>query len=166
MKTFKQLISEIYKPKSPDEQKFINLHKVETKDYPVSNKDDLPFKDNKIKEPGPQHKKGPYHSDEESEEAYEKANDGVYKEEWNSELNEDFAAAYAKHNSVNDLQRMHTKYKKDIESLPKDSKYSTYGHLVDKEYHIRKALKSKGVNAERAKHDLVIENIFNISEEE
>lgn len=80
MKTYKQLIAEIYKPNTPDEEKFLNLHKVETKDYPVKNKDGLPHKDDEVKGPGPQHKKGPYHSPEETEKVYNDANAGTGKD--------------------------------------------------------------------------------------
>lgn len=42
---------EIYKPRAiaTGEQDFVDTHKVEKKDYPVKNKDDLPFKGGKEK---------------------------------------------------------------------------------------------------------------------
>ena len=39
MKSFKDMVKEtVYKPKSPDEQRFMDQHTVDTKDYPVKQK--------------------------------------------------------------------------------------------------------------------------------
>lgn len=76
MKTFKQLVSEIYEPNTPDEGKFINMHTIRTFDYPVKNDHGLPFRDDRIKGPGPQHKKpASYDPPKEPATAYTKANE-------------------------------------------------------------------------------------------
>lgn len=78
MKTFKDLLSEIYSypPTTPDEKKFIDIHTIKMFDYPVKNSDGLPFKDEKIKQPGTQHKKpASYDPPKEPTDVYKKVND-------------------------------------------------------------------------------------------
>lgn len=78
MKTFKNLVNEIYEPNTPDEGKFIGMHVIKTFDYPVKNDHGLPFRDDTIKQAGPQHKKpASYDPPKEAEAAYKKANEEV-----------------------------------------------------------------------------------------
>ena len=80
MKTFKQLVSEIYSypPTTADEKKFIDLHKTSVVDYPVKNDHGLPFRDDRIKGPGPhQNKPASYDPPKEPSTVYTKANEDV-----------------------------------------------------------------------------------------
>lgn len=83
MKTYKQLVSEIYSypPTTQDEKNFINMHTVKSFDYPVKNEHGLPFRDDRIKSPGPQHKKlSTYDPPKEPTTVYTKANEEVVDE--------------------------------------------------------------------------------------
>jgi len=76
MKTFKSLVNEIYEPNTPDTGKFINMHTIRTFDYPVKNDHGLPFRDDRIKAPGPQHKKpATYEPPHEPARVYKSANE-------------------------------------------------------------------------------------------
>jgi hypothetical protein len=80
MKKFKELVAEIYDypPTTKDEKEFINMHTVKTFDYPVKNDHGLPFRDDRIKAPGPQHKKlATYEPPKEPTTVYTKANEEV-----------------------------------------------------------------------------------------
>ncbi len=81
MKKFKELVNEIYEPNTPDEAKFVNMHNVKTFDYPVKNDHGLPFRDDRIKTAGPQHKKpATYDPPKEPATVYTKANEEVVDE--------------------------------------------------------------------------------------
>jgi hypothetical protein len=81
MKKFKELVNEIYEPNTPDEAKFINMHTIKTFDYPVKNDHGLPFRDDRIKAAGPQHKKSAtYDPPKEPAAVYTKANEEVVDE--------------------------------------------------------------------------------------
>lgn len=81
MKKFKELVNEIYEPNTPDEAKFVNMHNVKTFDYPVKNDHGLPFRDDRIKTAGPQHKKpATYDPPKEPAAVYTKANEEVIDE--------------------------------------------------------------------------------------
>lgn len=83
MKTYKELVSEIYDypPTTADEKKFIDLHTTSVVDYPVKNEHGLPFRDDRIKGPGPQHKKpATYDPPKEPTAVYTKANEEVVDE--------------------------------------------------------------------------------------
>jgi len=78
MKTFKKLVSEIYDypPTTADEKKFIDIHKTSVVDYPVKNDHGLPFRDDRIKGPGPQQRKpASYDPPKEPVAVYSKANE-------------------------------------------------------------------------------------------
>ena len=80
MKKFKELVAEIYDypPTTKDEKEFINMHTVKSFDYPVKNDHGLPFRDDRIKPPGPQHKKlATYEPPKEPTTVYTKANEEV-----------------------------------------------------------------------------------------
>jgi len=80
MKKFKELVAEIYDypPTTKDEKEFINMHTIKTFDYPVKNEHGLPFRDDRIKPPGPQHKKlATYEPPKEPTTVYTKANEEV-----------------------------------------------------------------------------------------
>lgn len=80
MKTFKQLVSEIYDypPTTADEKKFIDVHKTSVIDYPVKNDHGLPFRDDRIKGPGPhQNKPASYDPPKEPMQVYAKTNEDV-----------------------------------------------------------------------------------------
>lgn len=80
MKKFKALVAEIYDypPTTKDEKEFINIHTVKSFDYPVKNEHGLPFRDDRIKAPGPQHKKlATYEPPKEPTTVYTKANEEV-----------------------------------------------------------------------------------------
>jgi hypothetical protein len=80
MKTFKQLVSEIYDypPITADEKKFIDIHTTSVVDYPVKNEHGLPFRDDRIKAPGPhQNKPASYDPPKEPATVYTKANEDV-----------------------------------------------------------------------------------------
>lgn len=78
MKTYKELVSEIYDypPTTADEKKFIDLHTTNVVDYPVKNEHGLPFRDDRIKGPGPHQKKpASYDPPKEPSAVYTKANE-------------------------------------------------------------------------------------------
>ena len=80
MKKFKELVAEIYDypPTTKDEKEFINMHTVKSFDYPVKNEHGLPFRDDRIKAPGPQHKKlATYEPPKEPTTVYTKSNEEV-----------------------------------------------------------------------------------------
>lgn len=265
MKTFKQLVSEVYKPNTKDEADLIGKHVIKVFDYPVKNKNGLPFKDDSIRAPGPQHKKAPYHPPEQPAQVYQQTNEeeeltvngrpygkwpnyhmtyekGPWDEshqvvlksldmrnskEWISKeksryhdedgpgtpqrvthlvknhpehkemlergfrvkeygvhapsmhgktISEGYTPdtlEEAKHvikayadRPTDDLLDMHSRWKGSIENLPKKGTYATYGHAIDKEFYIRKALEQKGVNVEKPKHPLVIEDFISLKEAE
>lgn len=78
MKKYKDLVSEIYDypPTTADEKKFIDMHKVSVVDYPVKNDHGLPFRDDRIKGPGPHQKKpASYDPPKEPTAVYTKSNE-------------------------------------------------------------------------------------------
>jgi len=80
MKTFKQLVSEIYDypPTTAGEKKFIDIHKTSVMDYPVKNDHGLPFRDDRIKPPGPhQNKPASYDPPKEPTQVYKKTNEDI-----------------------------------------------------------------------------------------
>lgn len=83
MRTFKSLVSEIYDypPTTKDEKNFIDIHTTKVQDYPVKNEYGLPFRDDRIKGPGPQHNKpASYDPPKEPGAVYSKANEEVVGE--------------------------------------------------------------------------------------
>lgn len=83
MKTYKELVSEIYDypPTTADEKKFISIHKTSVVDYPVKNEHGLPFRDDRIKPPGPhQNKPASYDPPKEPMQVYNKTNEEVVNE--------------------------------------------------------------------------------------
>jgi len=287
MKTYKQLVSEIYKPNTKDEADLIGKHVIKVFDYPVENKDGLPFRDDNIRAPGPQHKKAPYHPPEEPAQIYQQTNEGVEtpatsleesKDEDDDTMNgypyakwphynvsyekgtwdkshhvvlathdmrkssefktkeqsryhdedspgspnrvgyllkhhEDHQAMIKKGYRVksygtlipssygttskmneeielnvvqeegkyrwlsskeivnkyaekddNDLKDMYGRWRSSLDNLPKNVTYASHGHVVDKEFYLRKALEKKGIKVDKPKHPLVIEDFITIEE--
>ncbi len=236
MKTFKQLVSEIYEPKSRDEKNFVGDHVIKHFDYPVKNKDGLPFRDDSIKPPGPQHKKpATYDPPDEPTKVYKKANEEVEVTEASKhifhvqlkdidlrshkmvddntsepmgsksksgklvmkvpatnskEARDKVSRHIAKNFGVSNVKSIEYKgleeeveeieeamwdkesllgiqkrHAESIMSLPKNAKYSTYGHLVDKEYEARKKLKDRhNITVEKPNHPLVTEEVEEIDE--
>lgn len=272
MKTFKTLVSEIYKPNTKDEADLIGKHVIKVFDYPVENKDGLPFRDDSIRPPGPQHKKAPYHPPEQPAQVYQQSNEEVEtpleesntddtfnghpyakwpnynvsyeKGAWDkshhvvlathdmtkstdfktkeqsryhdedgpgspnrvgyllkkhpdhtamiekgyrvksygtlipsnygttSKMNEEaehitevkaIINKYAE-KSDDDLKAMYGRWKDTLSSVPKKATMAQYGHVVDKEFYLRKALEKKGIKVDRPKHPLVIEDFITIEE--
>jgi len=130
-----------YDPKPGDEQKFVAIHKTEKHADRVGNGPDL-YSGSKVK----------YSLDTPQ-------NVRMGKKQKESEKDE-FVPVKEGYDSydVDHLKGMHQRYHSDISKLPKNAKYSVSSNIIDKEYDLRKALKKKGVNVERPKHPLVIEN--------
>jgi hypothetical protein len=80
MKKFKDIIREFneYPPTTADEKKFLKIHSTNVVDYPIKNKNGLPFRDDSIKAPGPQHnKRATYEPPQEPTTVYKSANEEV-----------------------------------------------------------------------------------------
>lgn len=130
-----------YDPKPGDEQKFVAIHKTEKHADRVGNGPDL-YSGSNVK----------YSLDTPQ-------NVRMGKKQKESEKDE-FVPVKEGYDSydVDHLKGMHQRYHSDISKLPKNAKYSVSSNIIDKEYDLRKALKKKGVNVERPKHPLVLEN--------
>lgn len=133
-------LDEIYKPNTPDEGKFINMHFVKVYDYPVTSPNGAPFRADNIRSPGPQHKKPASQDSPEDAKNYHNANKNSYdtsikeeqKENTSNKRNYDIGDI---HDSIKLLHNEYRNKWKGDESNPYPSEESVVDHVKNETSH-------------------------------